>query len=215
MSDSGLLYLHGFASSPASIKAKRFRAFVEADGLAFRAPDLNLPDFSALTLTRSIEAARAELWPKTLLVGSSFGGYTAALLAETDPRVVGMVLLAPAFDFAPRLLARHGAEGMRHWQTVGQVETEHYAYGEPRPIRYELYADACRYSGRPAIQVPTVIIHGKQDITVPPAGSIAVAQASAPATLRLVEDDHGLLQHFDLIQAETRRLARELGFLKA
>jgi predicted esterase YcpF (UPF0227 family) len=77
----GILYLHGFCSSPASLKSRQMAAEMAARGLADRficpflspVPARALADMSAL-----IEAAPGPL----TLVGSSLGGHYATCLAE-------------------------------------------------------------------------------------------------------------------------------------
>src|SRR6202030_3969199 len=94
-----ILYLHGFASGPASKKAAFF-----ADRLpALEVPDLAASDFEHLAITAQLrvieEAAAGE---PVSLIGSSMGGYLAALYASRHREVSRVVLLAPAFAFARR-----------------------------------------------------------------------------------------------------------------
>ena len=69
-----VIYLHGFASSSQSGKATYLGQRLRAKGVKYAAPDLNLPDFSTLTVTRMIEQTHAlianEPEPVTL-IGSS------------------------------------------------------------------------------------------------------------------------------------------------
>ena len=53
------IYLHGFASSSHSGKATYLGSRLRARGVDFQAPDLNLPDFTTLTVTRMLEQTRA------------------------------------------------------------------------------------------------------------------------------------------------------------
>ncbi|HEY9297370.1 MAG TPA: YqiA/YcfP family alpha/beta fold hydrolase, partial [Phormidium sp.] len=46
--DSSYIYLHGFASSPDSVKAKYFRERFWDLGIDIKTPDLNQNDFSGL-----------------------------------------------------------------------------------------------------------------------------------------------------------------------
>ena len=75
------VYLHGFASSPASSKAGRFGRELEARGVGFSCPDLNQPAFETLTVTRMLEQARAAIVaaPRgpVALIGSSHGAFVA------------------------------------------------------------------------------------------------------------------------------------------
>ncbi len=58
---SALVYLHGFASGPNGSKGSHCRAWAEARGIPFHAPDLNLPSFEELTITAQVEAVEALL----------------------------------------------------------------------------------------------------------------------------------------------------------
>jgi predicted esterase YcpF (UPF0227 family) len=99
-----VVYLHGFASSPASSKAVRFGRELAARGVGFACPDFNEPDFETLTVTRmlaQIEAELARAARPVALVGSSLGAFVAVHAADRDRtgKVDRLVLLAPAFGF--------------------------------------------------------------------------------------------------------------------
>src|SRR5512136_1301514 len=96
------IYLHGFASSPQSAKAKYLRDCFQTRQIDIKVPDLNQGDFSHLTLTRHLKQVAAEFPPApapVAIIGSSFGGLTAAWLGQRHPQVQRLVLLAPAFQF--------------------------------------------------------------------------------------------------------------------
>src|SRR5579872_615862 len=112
-----VVYLHGFASSPQSAKAQFFaRKFAEA-GVAFEAPELDEGNFEKLTISGQMQVvekaiARASgAGDPLVLMGSSLGGYLAALFAERNPqRADRLVLLAPAFQFLDRWKTRFSAQ---------------------------------------------------------------------------------------------------------
>lgn len=58
--DSSYIYLHGFASSPESTKAKYFRDRFSCLGIDLKTPDLNQNDFSGLSLTRQLHQIETE-----------------------------------------------------------------------------------------------------------------------------------------------------------
>ena len=76
-----ILYLHGFRSAPASIKASRLREHMEARGLGdrFWCPQLPVSPRAAVEL---IDAQIARCSTPPTLVGSSLGGYYATSLTE-------------------------------------------------------------------------------------------------------------------------------------
>ncbi|MCC7382760.1 MAG: hypothetical protein IT384_13070 [Deltaproteobacteria bacterium] len=95
----GLLYLHGFASGPGSFKARRFAEAMARLGFDLAIPDLNAGDFAHLTLSRSIELAQRKLRDRTVVIGSSFGGYTATVdraIAATQRMIAALGLSPPA-----------------------------------------------------------------------------------------------------------------------
>src|ERR1700761_5244732 len=95
-----VLYLHGFASSPASRKGQFLSAKFSSRGLQLELPDLADGDFEHLTVTRQLQILERLLdGTPAALIGSSLGGYLAALYASTHPEILRLVLLAPAFDF--------------------------------------------------------------------------------------------------------------------
>ncbi len=87
MSRPTIVYLHGFRSSPASVKAAAVTAAVEALPEAIR-PRLHVPalDFAPAQAVAAVEAwirgnvAAPERW--LTFVGSSLGGFYATCLAE-------------------------------------------------------------------------------------------------------------------------------------
>ena len=85
MSAPAIVYLHGFRSSPASVKATALRTAVEAlppfVRPALHVPDLQFDPARAVAHVATLIAGCAGAAPLTL-VGSSLGGYYATYLAE-------------------------------------------------------------------------------------------------------------------------------------
>src|ERR1039458_9214966 len=118
-----ILYLHGFASSPASSKARFFAERLRAAGAVIDIPDLAAGDFEHLTISGQLRVIeRAASGNPVALMGSSMGGYLAALYAARHPEVSRLVLLAPAFRFARRWAERMGDAAVGGWSGSGDVE---------------------------------------------------------------------------------------------
>lgn len=205
-----VVYLHGFASSPASGKAQRFKRECEARGVGFSCPDLNQPAFETLTTTRMLEQARAVIAAvpdgPVALVGSSLGAFVAvhAAAADTTGRVDRLVLLAPALDFGGNRLRQLGEHGIEEWKRSGSLTVFHYGDGRERQIGYELYADAARYDAitLPS-HLPTLVFQGDHDESVDPAMVRRWAEGRALVDLRMLPDGHQLTDSIDHICAET------------
>jgi uncharacterized protein len=205
-----VIYLHGFASSPASSKAQRFGRELTAHGVGFSCPDFNLPAFETLTVTRMLEqveaAMRAVADGPIALVGSSLGAFVAvhAVARETGGRIDRLVLLAPALDFGGNRLRQLGAHGIQEWKSRGNLPVFHYAHGTTREIGYALYEDAARYDAHAlTLPLPILVFQGTQDGSVDPAMVQAWCASRPSVDLRMVDDDHQLTASMDLIWAES------------
>jgi pimeloyl-ACP methyl ester carboxylesterase len=131
------LYLHGFASGPASGKAQWFRrAFIER-GVDLEIPDLVEGDFENLTISGQLAVIERVAQGEAIsLIGSSMGGYLAALYASRHPEVNRLVLLAPAFHFPQRWPEELGQERAADWRrtvvfTTGSDLSRHGRHGGP------------------------------------------------------------------------------------
>ncbi len=101
---------NGFASGPQSSKAQFFRARFEELGVPFEIPQLDEGNFETLTVSGQLAVIdRAVRGEPVTLMGSSLGGYLAALYASRHPNVEKLVLLAPAFQFPSRWRKRYGS----------------------------------------------------------------------------------------------------------
>ncbi len=204
------IYLHGFASSPASSKARRFGEELSRLGVGFSCPDLNAPDFESLTVTRMLAQtagaiATAERTP-IALIGSSLGAFVAILaVARADAqRVDRLILLAPAIDFGGNRLRQLGDHGIEEWRTSGSLRVFHYGDGIHRDVGFGLYEDAARYDAFAVdLRVPALVFQGRQDESVDPARVEQWARARR-AELRLFDDGHQLTASLDAIWDESR-----------
>jgi uncharacterized protein len=190
-----ILYLHGFASSSHSGKATYLRERLRERGLELHTPDLNLPDFSHLTVTRMLERTREAMEgsnePATL-IGSSLGAFVAVNAAAKWPdRVSRLVLLAPALDFSR---AREiGGVSIEEWRRAGQINVFHFGYGRMMPIGYTLYADAAQYDVSDVeLRMPVLAFHGRRDTVVEPASVEAWCRRRPNVELHMLDDDHQL-----------------------
>ena len=163
-----ILYLHGFASSPASRKASFFKEQLSRHGIALGAPDLAGGDFRNLTLTGQLKAVELEARGEPVfLIGSSLGGYLAALYAARHRKVAGLILLAPAFRFREHWAEIMGAERFAKWREAGETMVYHYGQNCEVPLGFQFMQDAEKYESWPDVDQPCLIFHGTGDTVVP------------------------------------------------
>jgi uncharacterized protein len=202
-----VIYLHGFASSPRSGKAAYFAERCRERGIEFHAPDLNLPEFSTLTVTRMLEQVR-ELLDKAetpaTVIGSSLGGFVAAHAAAKWPEnIERLVLMAPALDFSDEGLSGPDGANVSEWRRDGSLTVFHFAYGRMMPVNYELYADARAYDAAAVtLPMPVVIFQGRRDTAVDPASVERWASTRPNVQLHMLDDDHQLAASIGSIWSE-------------
>ena len=206
-----VIYLHGFASSPASSKATRFQRELGRQGIGFSCPDFNLPAFATLTITRMLDQTREAVGRvggtgPIALVGSSLGGFVAlhAAAAGWTDRIDRLILLAPALEFGGNRLRQLGEHGIEEWRRSGRLKVFHYAREHEEDIGFALYEDAARYDALSLdVPVPMLVYQGRHDDSVSPATAEAWARHRPNVELHLVDDDHQLTASMDEIWAKS------------
>lgn len=209
-----IVYLHGFASGTTSSKATYLAHRLRERGVRLETPDLNLPDFSTLTVTRMLEQVRALIdrgperpapRPTTTLIGSSLGGFVAVNAAAAWPEAIDrLVLLAPALDF--NRLQDLGGVRLDDWKRMDRLMVFHYGYGRMMPVHYALYDDARQYDAmRANVQMPILVFQGRRDTAVDPR-TVEVWSGHRPnAELHMLADDHQLAASLPYIWQVTSR----------
>jgi hypothetical protein len=210
-----IIYLHGFASSPRSSKARFFASRGAAAGLQVAVPDLNQPDFRALTVTRMMDATDEILGtldgPVTL-VGSSLGAFVAVLAAarrarvRCQPAIDRLVLLAPALDLRESLEIELGPDALADWERLDRRDVFHYADNQMRSLGWKFMADTRQYDAFGVqLDMPVLIYQGTRDQVVKPASVERWASDRPGVTLRLVDDGHQLLEHMEPLWEDVAR----------
>ena len=200
------LYLHGFASGPSSYKGTALCNHYDMRGVAVDRLNLRLPSFEHLRLSAMIAHTRAAIGreqDRAVLFGSSLGGLTACRVAELDPRVSALVLLAPAFRLIERWRQRLGAHSWEIWQKTGWLDTEDHEEKRAARVDFGFAVDAetvdARGGGWPDVRVPTLIVHGRNDDVVDIDLSRAWKRNKRHVRLVEVDDGHELTASLDVI----------------
>ena len=204
-----VLYLHGFASSPAGRKIALLRDALASNEFRVVAPDLNRPSFEKLDFREIVAAAvrAAEAEPPAVVVGSSLGAMVALDASRKGVRAA-LVLIAPALGFGKR------------W-------TEKLAAGDPLPffhhgqnreigIHRRFFEEMAKVrADRDAPLGRVTILMGAKDESVPFDGVYETwrrweaSGALKPGSrfIAIPDGDHGLVEYVDQVAAEVRRAA--------
>lgn len=207
-----VLYLHGFASSAQSSKARMFIEKLAPYSIQVEAPDFNDPSFETLTVSRMIRQTTDALEnparppERIALIGSSLGAFVAVhAAAQSRVPVERLVLLAPALDFGTNRMRELGSEGIERWRRTGRLDVFHYAYGRTMPVGYALYDDAAQYDAFGLdLPLPVLIFQGTRDVVVDPRVATRFAAGRPSVSVRLLDDDHQLLRSLPAIWEESR-----------
>jgi uncharacterized protein len=172
---------HGFLSSKTSSTNNALTRMLIECGIAtfrfdFFGQGASEGPFEELTTTRAAGQAQAALnlvkergFCRIGLMGSSFGGLVALLVAAKRTDLACLALKCPVVDFAEELREEFGEPEMARWQATGTIPnimggTERIA------LSYGFYEDSLRqiaYEPARSITAPTLIVQGDQDEHVP------------------------------------------------
>jgi hypothetical protein len=202
-----VIYLHGFASSPQSRKAQFFADQLRGERFRVEIPDLAGGDFEHLTVTGqlAIVAQLLENGGPAILIGSSLGGYLAALSAARHPeQVERVILLAPAFGFYELWTRDLGQERLKSWRKNGSIPVFHYGEGREMPLAFDLMEDAAKFEGFPEIRQPGLLFHGVDDPVVPIVNSRRYAGSLPNIHLVELRSGHELTDVLDNMWRATR-----------
>ena len=199
-----IIYLHGFASSPGSKKAAEFKKYFNDHSVPLTIPDLEGGDFQRLTLSRQIKIIADCLdqnpGEEFAIIGSSMGGYLAALMAQIRKDVAAIYLMAPGFNFLKRWRDRINIDFKGFNEIPDLIKVFHYRYNKDMQLSTDIFRDAEKWDRLALDRVlPTRIVHGIDDDTVDISESRKFKQAHPWCQLMELESDHQLLSHIDWI----------------
>ncbi|MEM9422594.1 MAG: alpha/beta hydrolase [Pseudomonadota bacterium] len=176
----GLLWLGGYASDMRGTKAQAIDAYAQMRDISYTRFDYSGHgesdgDFEDGTISRWTEDAATILQGlegQHILIGSSMGGWIAGLLARRFPeKLAGLVLIAPAPDFATELTPTQWPPAQ--WEKLqqdGQVEVPS-AYDDSVMVYTKaMFDDGAqqRILDRPLpVNCPVKILTGMKDDVVP------------------------------------------------
>ena len=195
------LYLHGFSSSPDSLKANHIKNFLNQYDINLIVPDLSGGNLSDLRLSRIlsiIDHLKTENL-KFRIIGSSLGALASSVYASIHPEVMdSLVLLAPAFDLKKHFTRILGEQNINRWKSSGKFFFQDYN-GKLKPLDWDFMNDLDRYPSDPSFDCKAILIHGTKDSTVPFSSSYEYVLKHPQIEFVKTSDDHSLSSSYNLI----------------
>src|ERR1700738_160353 len=210
--DRGALLIHGFCGTPPEMRglgehlaANGFRVH----GALLKGHGTTPEDLATTRWTDWVESAESQLealrseCSQVFISGQSMGGALSLVLAGRNPDVAANAPIATLSALCnlgrpTELQIRFGRHFLRwHYPDRNQVDLwdqeavkQLRSYNRrPMSAHHELvmlYREALQAA--PQVQVPTLVLHGMRDSTVPPANARLIAEAiGEPATLHYFE----------------------------
>jgi hypothetical protein len=181
-----------------------FKDRFEKARLPLTIPDLQQGNFENLTLTNQVSLVQSIIDGKPgarfALIGSSMGGYVAALTAETRKEIEALYLMAPGFNFLNRWMENMGWDKNSFSSTPDLIRVFHYSYNREVTLNTHLFRDAIQWDSLPLIRdIPIRVVHGIHDETINIQESRDFAGSRPWCQLKELDSDHGLFSCIDWI----------------
>jgi hypothetical protein len=172
--------------------------------------DLDNNNFSNLTLSRQIKQVIEHIennnYQKVRIIGSSFGGLTAAWLTQKCFKIDSIILLAPAFNFKNNWLPKLKPEILNQWEKTGYLSVYHYGKKRELPLNYQFLTDLLEYDDSEINQdLPTLILHGINDDVISIRSSYLYCKNRSWVKLIELESDHSLTNVMAIIWQEIKQ----------
>jgi pimeloyl-ACP methyl ester carboxylesterase len=151
---------------------------------------------------QAIKFAQQTGHKKIGLVGSSFGGMAGILAASKSSDLSVLALKSPVSDYLDKLIFQDHKKKIEEWKEKGFIQITGAA-GQNLRLNHSFYLDAQRIKGYEAavrIFIPTLIVHGNKDETVPVEQSLKASKIIKNCRLEILDGaDHIYSQppHFE------------------
>ncbi|MBL7160568.1 MAG: alpha/beta fold hydrolase [Candidatus Aenigmarchaeota archaeon] len=176
-----IIICHGFSSNKESGKYAELERLLNYRKIATFRFDLyghgeSEGDFADITVAEAVDDIMNAIkhiknlgYTKIGLFGSSFGGMASLLAASQTNELYILVLNSPVSNYSEGLFSKYSEQYINEWKKDGYRMHEK-SDGTKIKLNYNFYEESQQHDGYEAakkISVPTLIIHGDQDETVP------------------------------------------------
>jgi dipeptidyl aminopeptidase/acylaminoacyl peptidase len=205
---------HGLTTSKDGRTCSRLEAMLNRKGMStfrfdFFGHGESEGEFEDITLSEAVKDVLEAIhvlkdsgYSKIGLMGSSFGGFASLIAASQLTDLILLALKSPVSDYLRLLMARDQDIDIPHWKQNGFISVKG-SDGQSLKLNYPFFEDAETIKSGEAIKkikIPTLIVHGDEDRTVPLKQSIQSARLLEDCRLEVIEGaDHMYTQprHFE------------------
>lgn len=199
-----IILVHGFSSNKNTKNFLRLIDFLNKNNTSSFRFDIfghgeSEGKFEEITITeavddilKAVEFLKEKGYQKFGLVGSSFGGNASIIATPKIENLVFLVLKSPVSNYEERAKNFYSKKGIQDWMEKGYrlVEDD----GKVYKLNYSYFADfknADGYKVAHLIKVPTLIVHGDKDKSVPIEQSIKISKLIPNCKLVIIKGaDH-------------------------
>jgi dipeptidyl aminopeptidase/acylaminoacyl peptidase len=176
-----IILCHGFSTSKEGRTYVRLEEILNDKGIStfrfdFFGHGESEGKFEEITTSEAVDDIQQAIkflqeagYKKIGLVGSSFGGMASIITASKTSALYVLALKSPVSDYMDMIHTREDEKEIEKWRQQGFVEVSGVG-GETRKISYSFYEEAEEikaYEAAQKIKIPTLIVHGDKDETVP------------------------------------------------
>lgn len=196
-----IILCHGFTTSKDNGTNTQLEILLNGKGIStfrfdFFGHGESEGDFAEITVSegvddtlRAIDYLRALGYFKIGLFGGSFGGITSIMTASKTKDLYVLALKSPVSNYRERDLVCKTKEELAEWKKNGYKK--HFnSKGKEFRLNYtffEDYDDNNGYEATKNIHIPTLIVHGDKDASVPVEQSIKTSEILSNGKLEIIE----------------------------
>lgn len=144
-------------------------------------------------IQNAIQFLKASGYKKMGLVGSSFGGLASIIAASKTNDLYVLALKSPVSDYLGKITSQEDKQEIKTWKEKG-ITYVTAPDGRSFKLNYSFFEDAEKVNGYESskkINIPTLIVHGDKDETVPIEQSKKTAKLIKNCFLEIIEGgDH-------------------------
>ena len=215
-----IILCHGFSTSKDSQTYVRLEKILNERGIStfrfdFFGHGESEGKFEEITVSEAaddiqnaIKLLKESGYKKIGLVGSSFGGMASLIIASKTDELYVVALKSPVSDYMGLIIARANQGEIKTWKKKGFIDITG-AHGEKLKLNYSFFEDSQKLNGFKSaqkIKIPTLIVHGNKDETVPIEQSKKTTHLIENCRLEIIEGG-------DHLYSEPRHFERMLDLI--